>query len=326
MDLRALTDADRDASWELDADAFHVPDERRDFYQRHFVPERFVGVFDAGRLVAQTRSLPFGQFFGGRSVPMGGLSSVAVAPDARGCGAATRVVHAALRAMRERGELISSLFPATTALYRKLGYEAAGATVWRGVAPRLLAALPEPAKGRVRRAGDGDLAAVRACYERVAPQLNGFVDRPDSWWRNLADVWAERSLYVAQGAAGEVEGYVVYRKVDGEYAAFGGPFQLVVENLVAETRDAALALWRLVGSWSSQAERVVYRGGAEDPLLLLLPEQELKPLVEIRWMTRVVDAAGAVGARGFPAGLAAEVHLSVLSPGSGTVVCGWPFG
>jgi predicted acetyltransferase len=124
-------------------------------------------------------------------------------------------------------------------------------------------------------------------------------------------VWAERSLYVAQGAAGEVEGYVVYRKVDGEYAAFGGPFQLAVENLVAETRDAALALWRLVGSWSSQAERVVYRGGAEDPLLLLLPEQELKPLVEIRWMTRVVDAAGAVGARGFPAGLAAEVHLSL---------------
>ena len=55
MDLRALTDADRDASWELDADAFHVPAERRDFYLRRFDPDRFVGIFDAERLVAPRR-------------------------------------------------------------------------------------------------------------------------------------------------------------------------------------------------------------------------------------------------------------------------------
>ncbi len=137
MDLRALTDADRDASWELDADAFHVPAERRDFYLRRFDPDRFVGIFDAERLVAQTRSLPFGQFFGGRSVPMGGLSAVAVAPDARGRGCASRVVHAALRAMRERGEVISSLFPATTTLSDRSPPTAsasdAGATIAAGV-------------------------------------------------------------------------------------------------------------------------------------------------------------------------------------------------
>ena len=42
--------------------------------------------------------------------------------------------------------------------------------------------------------------------------------------------------------------------------------------------DAALALWGLLGAWASQATQILYRGPAEDPLLLLLPEQEISVL------------------------------------------------
>ena len=265
--------------------------------------------------MALTGGLDFGQFFGGRSVPMGGLSSVSVVPDRRGRGLAKEVIREVLRAMRERGEVISSLYPATTSLYRSLGWEVAGTTLVRRVAPATLQLLPAPDAGRLRPSGPDDLDALRACYGKLAQGVNGFVDRSENWWGRLAHAWKDRRVYVAEGDAGEVEGYLVYRQIDGEHSAFGGSWVLGVNEAVATTRDAALALWRLLGSWASQAQQIIYRGTAEDPLLLLLPEQSLEVMAEVRWMTRMVDAAGAVEARGFPPGLGGRGARGAARPG-----------
>ncbi len=40
----------------------------------------------------------------------------------------------------------------------------------------------------------------------------------------------------------------------------------------------------------------------------------LDVVVEMRWMTRVIDAAGAIEARGFPPGVEIEAHLSLTDP------------
>jgi predicted acetyltransferase len=310
VEIRSLREDELEQAWELDRYAFNSPAAHRDLFLR-WDPSRLVGAFEGGRLVALTGGLGFGQFFGGRSVPMGGLSSVSVAPDRRGRGLARQVIREVLRAMRERGEVISSLYPATTSLYRGLGWEVAGTTLVRRVAPANLQSLPAPDAGRLRPAGLDELDALRACYGRLARGVNGFVDRSESWWGRLVHAWKDRRVYVAEGDRGDVDGYVVYRQIDGEHGAFGGPWVLGVDDAVATTRDAALALWRLLGSWASQARQVVYRGTAEDPLLLLLPEQSLEVLAEVRWMTRMVDAGGAVGARGFPPGLEVEVQVAL---------------
>ncbi len=313
MEIRSLRPEDLEQAWELDRYSFNAPDE----FRRLFLgwdPACLVGAFADGRLVAQAGAIGFGQFFGGRSVPMGGLSSVAVAPDQRGRGLATRVIREVLRAMHGRGEVISSLYPATTALYRSLGWEVAGATVVRRVAPGMLQSLPAPEAGRVRPGTLDEIDALRACYARLARDVNGFVDRSDLWWQRLRDKWQDLRIYVAENDADEIEGYLLYRQIPGENAALGGPFRLGLEDVVATTRDASLGLWRLLGSWSSQAEAIIYRGTSEDPLLLLLPEQVLEVVAEIRWMTRVIDAAGAVEARGFPPGVEIEAHLSLTDP------------
>ncbi len=311
MELRTLRKDDLEQAWELDRDAFHVPAEHRDRFLAFTDPERHLGFFDAGRLVALTGMHAFGQFFGGRAVPMGGLCSVSVAPDRRGQGLARRLVSAAIQVMHERRESISSLFPATTRLYRDLGWEVAGSTLWRKVLPRRLLSLPRPETGRVRPIGHGDRAVLFSRYAAFAREVNGALERPERWWERLFASWEGRSVFVAENAAGEIEGYVVYRQLDGPFSALGGPFGLAVEELVATTRDASLSLWRLLGSWATQVEQLVYRGAAEDALLLLLPEQDIQVVAEIRWMTRVVDAVGAVEARGFAPGLALEVPLEL---------------
>jgi predicted acetyltransferase len=112
-----------------------------------------------------------------------------------------------------------------------------------------------------------------------------------------------------------VAGYVAWRQRSGEYSGMGGPFRLVVDDFVWTTRDAGLALWRLLGSWATQVERIYWRGGIEDASYLLLPEQVAETLVDLRWMTRVVDAPRAVAARGFALGIELEVPLELVDEG-----------
>jgi predicted acetyltransferase len=310
VQIRALRPSELEQAWELDRDAFHVPVERREALLRRD-PLRITGAFENARLVAMTHVYRFGQFFGGRSVPMAGLASVAVVPDRRGEGLAKQVCTAALRGMRERGEVISSLYPATTSLYRALGWEVAGLYTWSKLAPTALHALPAPARRSVRPASVAELPALRACYARVAPSAPGYLDRSDAWWERLAALWQERSIYVATSQDGEVEGYLVYGQLDGEYSGLGGPFRIAVRELIAGTRDAGLALWRLLGGWSTQVSDLFLVGPMDEGLLLLSPDQAVQPLAQLRWMTRIVDAPGAIAARGFAEAIDVEVPLAL---------------
>lgn len=309
MEIRRLRASDMEQAWELDREGFHSPASRREGFLR-WDPERLVGAFDGERLVALTGAIGMGQFFGGRRVPMGGLSSVAVAPDRRGEGLAKRVVARCLEEMRARGEVISSLFPAVTNVYRRLGWEVAGGVAWRSVEPARLGGIPRPEAARVRPAEEGDRPAIHACYARLAREVNGLLDRHEGWWWLRETRAAQGFRYVAVEGDGEVTGYLVYTQQDGSLAP-GGPFRLQVDDFFWTTRDAGLALWRLLASWSSQVEKVFYRVGVEDPSVLLLPEQVTQILVELRWMTRVVDADAAVAARGFPLGVDVEVALEL---------------
>jgi predicted acetyltransferase len=310
VEIRALRASELEQAWELDRDAFHLPPERRDALLRRD-PARTTGAFDGARLVAMTHTHGMAQYFGGRAVPMGGLASVAVVPDRRGEGLGKQVCTAALRAMRARGEAISSLYPATTGLYRGLGWELGGLYTWSKLAPTALHSLPAPSRKALRPASVAELPALRACYARVAAAMPGWLERGDAWWQRLESFWSERSIYVACSEDGGIDGYLVYQQADGEYSGLGGPFRIIVRELIAATRDAGLALWSVLGRWSSQVSDLFLVGPIEDGLLLLAPEQAVQPLAQLRWMTRMVDAAGAVAARGFAPGLELEVPLAL---------------
>jgi predicted acetyltransferase len=310
-EIRPLRREELEPAWELDRDAFHVPQARRELFLR-FDPAQILGAFEGGRLVGIAGAHRMGQFFGGRAVPMGGVHSVAVVPDRRGRGLGRRLVAELLVAMRERGEALSTLFPATSRPYRAVGYELAGAMCWRRVVPRSLEALPRPERTRLFPCEAGRIPELARCYAEVARRTNGWIERPAPWWEVAREfLWAGRSVFASEDPAGRITGYVVYRQLEGEYTRLGGPFRLALDEIVWSERGAGLALWRLLGSWAPQVEAILYRGTAEDPLLLLLPEQELGLVAEVRWMARLVDPVAAVEARGFAEGLDAEAHLEL---------------
>ncbi|MDP9069859.1 MAG: GNAT family N-acetyltransferase [Actinomycetota bacterium] len=310
VELRTLSgDGEVEQAWHLLCRSFGWSEADLDRFRDDLDPERTrVAVVD-GEVVAFSRIRPFGQFFGGRAVPLAGYSAVGVAPEHRGRGLGSQVTAAHFEELRRRGEWIAGLFPASTGLYRALGFELAGVWGRRTVPTRTLRTLPAPTGVLVRRATRSDIAAMKACYRRVASQIDGWLDRSEAWWRRILEKpFDERQVYVVDGDGGGVEGYLTY---DHRATVRRWGYDIVATEVVASSPAATGALWRLLGSSSTQAQTVEVVGPPEHPLLLVLPDQDLQPAGELRWMLRVVDLPGAVAARGYRPGVRVAVDLEV---------------
>jgi predicted acetyltransferase len=315
FEIRLLTEDDLEQAFRLDREVFNLPAERRDRWVRSSQPERKHGAFANGRLVGATHALSFGQYFGSRSVPMGGVGDVAVAPEQRGKGLARRLMTEALLAMRDRGEVISALFPATTSLYRRVGYELAGAAVWHQISPRAIDHLRGSTSLETHRIEkDDDPAGIRRCYGRVAPGINGWLQRNDRRWRNLWDTWHDgHFVYACANPDGEIESYLVYRH-EPTPPGTQGDYALRVEQIVAATPEGLRAAWWTLASSASLVEAITFAASPEDAFLLLMPEQRSSVRAQVRWMLRIVDAPGAISARGYPPSLQVEVPFAVEDP------------
>ncbi len=313
-DQRPLSVDDAEAAFALRAQAFNVPAGDRDRYLTRFRPDQHLGAFVDDRLIASLAVLPLGQWFGGRSVPMGGLASVAVAPEHRNTGVASRLMRLALSLMRDRGQVISTLYPATNVPYRRLGWELAGARVRRRLPLRTLADLPRPPVQVVGVDVDADLDRVRAVYDRVAATTDGFTDRTGDRWRTILDHLTRHDhtyVYAALDDDGELDGYVAYRHEEPPPDA-DEFYRLRVIELVAGGGAATAALWRLLAANRGVSATVSWYGGLHEPLSFVVDEQDARIEDDWHWMTRLVDVAGAVAARGYPTDAHVTVQLALV--------------
>jgi predicted acetyltransferase len=267
--------------------------------------ERLLGAYRDGRLVGMLNLLAFGQWFGGRAVPMGGVASVVVAPEERGLGIAPRLLERAIELMIERDEVISTLGPATSWVYRKCGWEHGGLYGVASVRTSELAALPA-GTGRERRALPSDREAIVAAYDRAASLRPGYLARPAWLWNDRLGDRAHRYVYVVE-RDGRIDGFVAY----SQSAATRG-YTVWVDDLISVDADTERTLWRHLGAHAAQAEHVTVAGVPLDALALLLPEQTIRPLGQQLWMTRIVDAPGAIAQRGYPAGVHADVAFRLV--------------
>ena len=211
MEFRPLTDdGEVERAWRMLCRSFAWPVAEIDRLRLGLALDRTRAAVVEGEVLAFSRTRPFGQFFGGRSVPIAGVSHVGVAPEHRGKGLGAGVTAAHFDAMRAGGEVLAGLYPASTALYRSIGFGLGGVWGRRQVPTRSLRALPPVPGVTVRRASAGDVAAVKRCYRRVAPGCDGWLDRDQVWWRRvLEDGFDDHHLYVVDGDA-DVTGYLLY--------------------------------------------------------------------------------------------------------------------
>ncbi|WP_433500888.1 GNAT family N-acetyltransferase [Sphaerimonospora sp. CA-214678] len=265
------------------------------------LPEgRYLGAFDAARLMGTARINPYTQWWHGRPVSMGGVASVTVSPEDRGRGVGGRLMRAVIDRAAELGHAVSALYPATTPLYRSLGWEHAGAQYIATLPAEALRTLRGGADVKLRRMGPDDAPEVIAVLNRVyaATRADGPLVADERTWRGrLAD--KDDFCYLA------ADGYLTYRWSGRD---------IRVDNLVAGSEDTARALWSLVGTASSIVESVRACVEPYDPVLWLLRERSSDEVAQTRWMLRVIDLPAAVAARGYPVGASLDAVVEVEDP------------
>jgi len=251
--------------------------------------------------------IPMGQWFGGQSVPTGGVSLVGVAPRFRGRGIGQAMMIAALRELRQSGVPLASLYPATQTLYRRCGYEIAGG---RHEIRLSLKDLP-PGKHDfdVRPLEPRDAATLADLYNHRACRSSGHIDRSAFMWRRVREP--------RDGISG---GTLLYRGerplayLFARQKAHDHGFDLMVTDCVCCDADGGHALLTFFGDHRSMGHEAFWFGIPGDPLLTLLPEQRFRAQLFMHWMIRITDVAGALAARGYPDGLKAQLALEVRDP------------
>jgi predicted acetyltransferase len=196
------------------------------------------------------KAYEFTQHLTGAAVPMLGLAAVATAPTARRRGVGHALCRHALRLGRERGDLVSVLYPFRPAFSRALGWGVAGELHSFRFAPRALPVYDEAAA--VRAAEADDLGALAACYARVASRSTGLIERDRGVWAYHFD---RTGVYPFIYDTNGVSGYLLAR-----FSAGGAPEAgvLTVLELIAEDDDAYHGLLGWIASQRDQVREVRY--------------------------------------------------------------------
>ncbi|WP_460662601.1 GNAT family N-acetyltransferase [Kribbella swartbergensis] len=260
---------------------------------------RYVGVADGDEVVAAARFWDFEQWWSGRRVRVAGVAGVVVSPEYRGRGVGSKLMRGVLQRAVDKGFTLTALYPATTVIYRHLGYEFGGGRYRFSFPAADLRALG----GRevaVRRARPEDaeriLELVGRSHERL--RTNG----PLVWpVKEITEWLADESnfAYLAD------DGFVVYNWSGSD---------LCVDEIVAGSEATARALWSTVGSGSSIADTVQAYISPDDPVHLLVEHEAAKDVQHQRWMLRLLDAPAAIAARGFAPGAAVEIDVRLEDP------------
>jgi predicted acetyltransferase len=311
VEIRDITPDDLDDVIDLRRRAFGpVSESGKEKWRKSVLPalaeRRYLGMFDGDRLAASARLRRFTQWWHGRPQPMAAVAGVTVAPEDRGRGVGTGIMRAVIERAAALGDAVSALYPATTAIYRKLGYEHAGARHLIRLPAEALREIRPSGHVKLRRMGPGDAAELISVLHRVhgATRASGPVSYGEDTW-NLWLANEDDFLYLAD------DGYAIYRWKGDD---------MEVENVVAGSSGTLRALWGLIGSASSVAREVVAAVAPDDPVLWMLRERSKERVTQVRWMFRVLDVAAAVERRGYPAHASCQAVVTVDDPvrGGGT--------
>jgi predicted acetyltransferase len=276
-------------------ECFGIPADRWGSFRQRIGDANFRTVHVDGTLAGGLGVYRTGQVFGGRSVPLGGLAGVGVAPEHRGAGVAAEMVASTLEALRDDGVPLAGLYASTQRLYRSVGFEQAGNRVDYEVPLRAIGV------------GDRNARVERVQAAEIVPlyqPVHGNLDRSPALW--------DRILHPNQGESW------AFRVGNDGYAVLGQEasnkhYDVLVRDWQAHTPRAARRLWTLLADHSSLRVNARWCGPAVDPRLAHLPEQSWKIAGQHRWMLRILDVPGVLTARGWPAG-EGELHLDVSDP------------
>ncbi|MEG9226305.1 GNAT family N-acetyltransferase [Aeromicrobium sp. Sec7.5] len=249
-------------------------------------PGRHVWRVDSGdEVVALGVDREFETWLGDRRVPTAGIAGITVPAEHRGGGYLRPLFETLLGAARERGALLSGLYPTSSGIYRSLGYAPVANLDDIAVPTHLLGARGDAAP--VRRAGAGDLPAIAAAYTAWAQQHRGPLTRDGISFPDPAKAYTDglTGVTLAESSPGQVTGYAAWDRGKG----YGDGAVLTVRELVALDRPSLVGLLRTLGSFASVTPTTVIRTSTADEWTGLLRSDDSRVQSRSTYMVKVLD-------------------------------------
>jgi predicted acetyltransferase len=292
--------------------------------------DRTLALFDREEVVGTADSYRFELTLpGGATLPVAGVTRVAVRTTHRRRGLLTALMRAQLDQAHGRGESVAILTASEGAIYGRFGYGLATlqASVELSTAH---SAFGRPVQHRGRfTLVDGETArkVAPAVHDRARRRQPGDIERQDWYWDvHFADPhWAREGAsglfhLLHEGPGGEADGYAAYRWKDNWRR--GNPSnEVAVVDAVADTPAGEAELWRYLLDIDLAAKVSAWHRPADDPLRWLLADARRLETTSVRddiWV-RLLDLPVALGARSY--GAEGRVVLDVAD-----AFCPWNHG
>ena len=256
---------------------------------------------DGNKIIGGLLINRWGHFFGGRSIKAAGIGFVGIALEYRRAGVASKLLASMLNELHKEKMPISTLYPASPALYRKAGYEFAMEHTsvkinLRDIDFRNTSLDVVPYKG---------IKTLKEVYAKYARMQNGATDRNDTAWISAANGWLDKSrtIYLVKRGK-EAEGYIVFSPMEEEKPIY-------VPDLAYITRDAAERILTILADHSTVFKNAKFDASVSDPIFQMLPHRAYEFKTPEYAMLRIVHVPEALQARGYPSGIEAEIHFDI---------------
>ena len=263
----------------------------------HFDLDRSIAVFDQGNIVGGAHSHRLEMSIPGASAVVAGVANIAVQPTHRRQGVMTRMMHHQIKDIHERGEPLAALFASESIIYRRFGY-GIGSLHERWTIDRQHNgyARPYESSGRIVFVDPVDITKeLPEVFRRSTEDRPGVFQRPPHQWE-LDSQAPEHTqggpgglFYAAYEDAGRVDGYVTYR-IRGT--------TLVVNELMAATKEANSALWRFCFDVDRVSSTEALKRPVDDPMPWMLadPRRLQRSTRDGVWV-RMIDVSAALKLR-----------------------------
>lgn len=258
-----------------------------------------------GTVAGGMARMPAGMWLGGRDVPCHCVAAVGIAPEHRASGAGSRLMRETVLESAREGTALCALFPATTPVYRRVGYEHAGSLARYFMNPALFPTSHGPAT--LRAGTKRDLPRMRALRDRWARARSGWLRRDDHLHRRATGMPGQKVECCVIEEGRTMTGYLVLVRT----ARSGGSHEIVLTDHAFDTPAAGRRILSFLASHRSMVEKVTWDGSPQDALAGLIEDGTPKVERLWRWMVRIADLRAALSARGYPGAVTADVSLDV---------------
>lgn len=275
-------------------------DEEIEARLRVWEPDRMLGAFEDGSLVATAATIPLPLTLpGGGRVPAAGISRVTVLPTHRRRGLLTEMLRQQVRDARELGEPVAILFASEGGIYGRFGFGVATLQADLHIA-RGRSAFRERVDMSSLRLVEGRQVAGRVqriAAEAAAAQA-GSVERSSAWWRWVVEAPSGRgAVEVEVVVRDEEDGFVAYQRRI-ERPGWRGSLDVIL--LLALSPAAYAALWRYCLDVDLMDDVTARGRPADEPLRFLLADpRAMECSVSDGLWLRLLDMEAALNVRSY---------------------------